>query len=156
MIRMKWPVRLGILGAAVSVAVLAISAATPSAAQGGAVVTGVHANEEFCKTMIRQFELFVEFARLDPISPDITKRAKYFADSKALNATLMKTAPASLASDVALAMKNSDAMMDAQLAGKAGDPARIKAATVALTSPEQLAKAKRMNDYCGVKITASK
>ena len=153
MSRTKWTIRLGILGTVVSVAVLAISVPTTAAAQSGAVVTGVHANEEFCKTMIRQVELFGQFVMLDPISPDRTKRAKYFADAKGLNATLVKTAPASLATDVALQTKNANAMFDAQLAS---DPARIKALTKGLTSPEHFAASRRMNDYCGVKISTSK
>lgn len=156
MIRAKWTIRLGTLGVVVSVAVLANkdgTAAATSAAQGGAVVTGVHANEEFCKTMIRQFDLFGQFVKLDPISPDMTKRAKYFADQKALNATLVKTAPASLASDVALVTKNANVSTDAQLAR---DPARIKATVAPLRSPEHFAAAKRMNDYCGAKLTTSK
>ena len=153
MIRAKWTMRLGILGAVVSVAVLAISAATTSVAASGAAqtVTGVHANEEFCKIIVRQVEQFGLFAKVDLF--DMTKRAKYWSDQKELNATLVKTAPASLASDVALQTKNSNAMMDAQAARNATN---IKASAAALRSPEHLAAARRMNDYCGVKLPASK
>jgi hypothetical protein len=152
MIRMRWTIRLGILGTVVSVGGLAVSAATPGA-QSGFTVTGVHANELFCKTMITQGELMVGFTKLDPVNPDAAKRAKYFADQKALNATLVKMAPTSLASDVALQTKNSNAMIDAQQAGKAGDAARIRAATVDLSSPQHRAANKHMTDYCGVKVS---
>ena len=103
--------------------------------------------------MIKQVELFGQVAKLNPISPDMTKRAQYFADQKALNETLVKTAPASLASDVALATKIANASVDAQLAR---DPARIKASIAPLASPERLAASKRMSDYCGVKQASSK
>ena len=146
MIRAKCDHRTGILGAAASAAIFAILAATTAAAQSGATVTGVHANEEFCKTMIRQVAVLGQSAKADIF--DMTQRAKNFADLKALNATLVKTAPASLASDVALQVKNSNASLDAQLAR---DPARIKASLVPLRSSEHLAVAKRMTEYCGVK-----
>ena len=139
-----------------SVAVLANAAgiaATSSGPQGAAVATGVHANEEVCKIMIRQADQFAAYAKNQPLIPDTTKRAKYFADQKALNAALVKAAPASLASDVARLTKESDEFMDAQLAG---DRARDKASVAALTSPEHIAAAKRANDYCGVKVSASK
>jgi hypothetical protein len=126
--------------------------AATSATQGGAVVTGVHASEEFCKTMIRQVELGAEFVKHQPLSPDMTTRAKYFADQKELNATLVKTAPASLASDAERFTRNANAMFDAQLAG---DRARDQVAVGALTSPEHLAAAKRMSDYCGARQTTS-
>ena len=73
----------------------------------------------------------------------------YFADSKALNTTLVKTAPALLASDVALQTRNSSAMYDAQLAG---DRASEKAAVGALTSPAHFAASRHMNEYCGAKL----
>ena len=57
-----------------------------------------------------------------------------------------------LASDAARFTKNANAMNDAQLAGKAGDPARIKAATGPMRSPEQLAAYTHMSDYCGAKL----
>lgn len=127
-----------------------IDGAPFSAAQVGAVVTGVHANEEFCKTLIKQVELDMKHQAL---VSDRTKRATYFADQKALNAALVKTAPAALASDIVLFTKNANAMIDARLAG---DRAKDKAAIAALTSPEHLAAAKRANAYCGVKVTTSK
>lgn len=156
MIRTKWTIRLGAFGAVASVAVLASSAATTSAAQAGITVTGVHANEEFCKTMIRQVELGAEYMKHEALIPDMTKRAKYFADQRELNATLVKTAPASLATDIVGFTRNANAMDDARRVGKEGDREQIKAAARAMTSPEQLAAARRMNEYCGVKFTTSK
>ena len=151
MIKKKWTIRLGILGAVVSAAVLANTggtAAATSAAQAGFTATGVHANEAFCKTMVRQAELIGEIVKL-PLIPDMTKRAKLFADAKALNATLLKTAPASLASDVARAMKTSDVMYDAQIANNSK---AILASAKVQRSPENLAIGRHMGEYCGVKL----
>jgi hypothetical protein len=156
MIGTRLTTRLGVLGAVVSIAILAAAdrtAATPPAAEQSAVVTGAHANEDFCKTMIKQMELLGLYAKLDPSTPDMTMRAKYFADQKALNAALLRTAPASLAGDVAVQTRNANASLDAQLTR---DPARIKAAVVPLRSPEHLTASRHMNDYCGVKLATSK
>jgi hypothetical protein len=124
-------------------------AGTASGAAPAVTMSGPHANEEFCKTMVRQVELFGQFVNLDPISPDMTKRAKYFTDQKDLNATLVKTVPTLLASDVALTTKNANASSDAQLAR---DSARIKATAAPLRSPEHLAAYKRMKEYCGARL----
>ena len=114
-------------------------------------VTGGHSNDAFCKIiLVEQIELFGQMARLDPISPDMTKRAKYFSDSKVLNAKLVKTAPAGLASDVTLQTKNSDAMLDAQLAN---DNARISATAHVLSGPANLAATKHISDYCGMALS---
>lgn len=147
----KWDTRPAILGGMVGIAIVAVSAATMSGAQKGAVATGAHANEAFCKTIIKQAELFAQFTMND--LSDAKKRSKYFADQKELNDTLSKTAPTSLASDVALQTKNANAGIDAQLAR---DPAKIKAAMEPLRSPEHLAASKRMTEYCGVKVDVSK
>lgn len=147
---------LGVLAALVSVSFLVhadSTAATASAGEQSAVVTGVHANEEFCKTMIKQMELLGQYAKLDPSTPDMTMRVKYFADQKALNDTLVKTAPASLANDVALQTRNANASLDAQLTR---DPARIEASVAPLRSAEHRAASRHMNDYCGVKLATSK
>jgi len=157
MTKTGWTIRLGILGAFMSVSVLANTdgsvAAAASPAQGGAVATGVHANEEFCRTIIRKVELLGQFMKLDPMSPDTTKRAKYFADQKELNAALVKTSPASIAADVALQTRNANASLDAQLTR---DPARIKGTLGPLRSPEHAAASKRMNDYCGTRAITPK
>ena len=50
--------------------------------------------------MVRQVELGGEYVKNQPLTPDMTKRAKYFNDQKELNAKLVKSAPASLASDI--------------------------------------------------------
>jgi hypothetical protein len=153
MIRTTWTIRLGILGAIVSAAVLVNTdgtAAATSAAQSGFSVSGVHANEEFCKTMVRQAELAGQQIKASStVNPDMAKRAKIFADMKALNATHLKAAPASLASDVARATKNSDAGIDAQVANNSKD---ILAFAEVARSPEYLAISRRMGEYCGVKF----
>ncbi|HVT02925.1 MAG TPA: hypothetical protein VHL58_06060 [Thermoanaerobaculia bacterium] len=157
MIRTKWTIRMRILAAVVSVAVLAIPACrdankegtTATAASGAApAATGDHSNEEFCKTIALQGEQFGRFTKLDIF--DMAGRAKYFADQKNLNATLVKTAPASLKSDVALQTRNANAMIDAQLAK---DSAGIKATAAVLSSPENLTASRHMTDYCGVTIS---
>jgi hypothetical protein len=133
------------------IGILAMWAATASGAQTGAVATGAHANEAFCKSILKQAELFGQFIKMDP--SDVTTRTKYFSDQKELNATLSKTAPASLAGDVALQTKNANASIDAQLAR---DPARVKATVGPLRSPEHLAASKRMTEYCGIKVEVVK
>jgi hypothetical protein len=147
----NWTIRGRILGTVMSVTALAISMATTAAAQSVTPVSGPHANEPFCKTIVGQVELLTDFVKLD--NPDMAKRAKYFADAKALNATLVKTAPASLATDVALQTRIANAMYDAQIAG---DGARMSAAAKDMTSPEILAASKRMSAYCGARISTSK
>jgi hypothetical protein len=116
-------------------------------ASGAATAAGgVHSNEEFCKIiMVKQVELFGLMTKLDPMNPDMTKRGKYFSDAKELNAKLVKTAPASLASDVALQTTNANAAYDAQASRNATN---IKATAAVLSSPANLAAAKRMTDYC--------
>jgi hypothetical protein len=139
--------RLGALAAA-GIATLALFAAATAGGQAGAMATGAHANEPFCKAIIKQTEMFNQFIKGG--LADAAGRTKYFSDQKALNATLSKTAPASLAAEVALQTRNANASFDAQLAG---DRAKIKASTVPLRSPEHLAASRRMTEYCGVKVS---
>ena len=137
--------------ATLAAAGIGILAATTAGAQTGAVATGAHANEAFCKAIIKQTELYGQFMKSN--LSDVAIRTKYFADQKDVNATLLKTAPASLADDVALQTKNANAGVDAQLAR---DPAKMKASMGQLRSPEHLAASKRMAEYCGVKVDAAK
>jgi hypothetical protein len=150
MMRAKSNSRLRTLAAA-GIGILAMLGAIASGAQTGAVATGAHANEAFCKTIIRQAEMFGQFMKMN--LGDVTTRTKYFSDQKELNATLSKTAPVSLAGDVALQTKNANASFDAQLSG---DRAKMKAAVAPMRSPEHLAASKRMAEYCGVKIESMK
>jgi hypothetical protein len=150
MIRTKSNSRLGTLAMA-GIGILAMLGATASGAQTGAVATGAHANEAFCKAIIKQAELFGQFMKAN--LSDVTTRTKYFSDQKELNGTLSKTAPASLADDVALQTRNTNANFDAQLAR---DAARMKATVGPLRSPEHLAASRRMTEYCGVKVEAVK
>ena len=78
--------------------------------------TGPHANEAFCKTMITQFvnmqtDMKSSFGR----EPDVKAQAKYFADQKALNGLLVKTAPPSLSADMKLIDRNVKTAYDAML-----------------------------------------
>jgi hypothetical protein len=130
-----------------SIVLAALFAGTATGATPAVTMSGPHANEEFCKTMVRQVELGGEYMKNQALIPDMTKRAKYFNDQKELNAKLVKTAPASLTSDIVRFTKEGNDMYDAQLAG---DRAKDKAAVAALTSPEHLAASKRMSAYCGV------
>ena len=150
MIRTKSNRRLGAL-ATTGIAILAMLGATASGAQTGAVATGAHANEAFCKTIIKQAEMFGQFMKAS--LGDVATRTKYFSDQKALNAALSTTAPASLAGDVALQTKNANASFDAQLSG---DREKMKATMQPMRSPEHLAASKRMAEYCGVKVEAVK
>ena len=151
MIRAKFDVRMGIVGAAAGLAALMMAAVSASGSQAGAVATGPHANEPFCKTIIEQAEMFAQFVKVDLSDP--ARRTKYFAAQKAMNATLAKQAPASLAADVTLQTRNANASIDAQLAR---DPAKIKASVGPLRSPENLAASRRMSEYCGVRVTVVK
>jgi hypothetical protein len=150
MMRTKSTNRLRSLATA-GVAILAMLGAAASGAQTGAVATGAHANEAFCKTIIKQAELFGQFMKAN--LGDVTTRTKYFSDQKELNATLSNTAPAALAADVALQTTNANASFEAQLAG---DRAQMKATTAPLRSPEHLAASRRMAEYCGVKVEVVK
>jgi hypothetical protein len=149
MIGAKSNARVGIRGAAAAVGALLIASAS-AFGQAGAVATGPHANEPFCKTIIEQGKMFAQFVNADLSDP--AKRTAYFASQKEINATLVKQAPASLAADVALQTKNANASIDAQLSH---DAAKIKASTAPLRSPENLAASRHMTEYCGVKATVT-
>ena len=150
MIRTKSTRRLGALALA-GIGMVGLFAAAAAAGQAGVTATGAHANEPFCKAIVKQTEMFGHFIKTDLANP--AARTKYFSDQKALNATLSKTAPASLLSDVALQTRNANASFDAQLSG---DRAKVKATTGPLRSPEHLAASKRMREYCGVKVDVAK
>ena len=130
-----------------NIALATLFAGGASGATPAVTMSGPHANEEFCKTMIRQVELSGEYMKNQPLVPDTTKRAKYFNDQKELNATLVKSAPASLTSDATRFAKDANDMYDAELAGAR---AKDNAAVAGLRSPEHLAASKRMSAYCGV------
>ena len=127
----------------------ALLAGNASGAAPTMTMSGPHANEEFCKIMVRQVELGGEYMKNKPAYPDPTKQAKYSNDQKDLNAKLVKAAPASMASDAVRFTKDANDMHDAELTG---DRAKVKAAVAGLTSPERMAANKRMSDYCGVKF----
>jgi hypothetical protein len=136
------------------VAAFVLAPCLPLVAQGGA--TGVHANEAFCTTMMKQADLAAAYMKSNPgLAPDETKQATYFGNQKALNATLVKTAPASLNSDIVNFTRVSNAYLDAQLAGRKGDREAMRSAAKGMASPEHIAQSKRMGEYCGVKATAS-
>ncbi len=120
------------------------------AAQGTLKGSGIHANEPFCKTMIKQFEVMTTYMSSGLGLTDPLAKKKYFADQKVLNATLVKTAPASLATDVALLSRNANLTYDAQMGT---DRKAIMAARAPLRRPEHLAAAKRANAYCGFSLT---
>lgn len=134
------------------VAVFALLPSTPLLAQG-ATINGAHASEEFCKTMLKQFDVSVAYNKSNAGQmPNKAQQAKYIADQKSLNAALVKTAPASLTGDITDFMKVANTFYDVQLAGRGGDPVAMKAANQAMRSPAHLAQSKRMFDYCGVKM----
>lgn len=121
-----------------------------ASAQGKLNVSGIHANEPFCKTMIKQFDLMMTFTRSGAGLTDPATKRKYFADQKVLNATLVKTAPASLATDVALLSRDANVSYDAQLGT---DRKAMMAGLAPLRRPEHLAAAKRASAYCGFSTT---
>ena len=121
-----------------------------ASAQAKLNVSGVHANEPFCKTMIKQFDLMTTYTRSGIGLTDPATKKKYFADQKALNATLVKTAPASLTSDIALLARDANFSYDAQ---QGTDRKAMMAAIAPLRRPEHLAAAKRANAYCGFSLT---
>ena len=121
-----------------------------ASAQGKLNVSGIHANEPFCKTMIKQFDLMTTYTRSGIGLTDLTAKKKYFADQKVLNATLVKTAPASLSSDVALLARDANFSYDAQ---QGTDRKAMMAALAPLRAPQHLAAAKRANAYCGLSLT---
>ena len=141
---------------ALLVATFAFMPCVPLLAQGGATVTGSHANEEFCKAMLKQADLSAAYMKANP-GPvrDTTRQANYFGEQKALNATLVKTAPASLSSDIVNFTRTSNAFFDV-MGGRVGDSEAKMVATRAMSSPEHIAASKRMSDYCGFKKSASK
>lgn len=132
----------------VAVAFLFLASAHVAGAQGRVVMTGTHANEPFCKTMMKQFETSQAYM-LSSIghAPDPKAREKFFNDQRAINAVLAKQAPASLASDIALINKDADKSFDMQLHA---DQRHLIAAMAPLRTPAHLAAAKRANAYCGV------
>lgn len=133
---------------AMLVAALVFAPLQSVAAQGGARLTGPHANEPFCKTMMTQYDVSMAYMRSSiGKAPDQKAKEKFFSDQRALNATLLRQAPMSLKSDIALINKDANDSFDAQL--HAG-PRQMMAAMAPLRSPAHLAAAKRANAYCGV------
>jgi hypothetical protein len=131
----------------VAAAVLSIPAVQASA-QGKVKMTGIHANEPFCKTTMRQYDVSMAYmAASIGHAPDPKAREKFFNDQRAINAMLLTQAPPSLKSDIALINRDANASFDAQLHA---DPRHMLAAMAPLRSPEHLAAAKRVNAYCGV------
>ena len=57
-----------------TIVLAALFAGAASGTTPTVVMSGPHANEEFCKTMIRQVEQSGEYVKLDPLSPDKAKR----------------------------------------------------------------------------------
>lgn len=143
--KLTWTTRLGILGAALTVAILAIGTCR-DASKKSAPAGDVGRSESFCTALLAQRELTAKF---DP--SDMTKRGRYLADQKELNALLVKTAPSALAHDVALQTGNANASLDAQ---SSLDATSIKAAADVLRSPEHVAATRRMTDHCGSKASA--
>ncbi len=100
--------------------------------------------------MIKQYEVMTTYTKSGLGLIDPATKKKYFADQKALNATLVKTAPISLKSDVLMLERDSNLGYDAQL----GTDRKVRMAALApLRRPEHLAAAKRASDYCGVSVT---
>ncbi|MEP6509679.1 MAG: hypothetical protein ABJC63_15740 [Gemmatimonadales bacterium] len=132
------------------VAALVLLPVQAASAQSKLNVSGIHAGEPFCKTMIKQFDLMTAYTRSASGITDPATKKKYFADQKALNATLVKTAPLSLSSDVALLARDANFSYDVQ---QGTDRKAMMAAIAPLRRPEHLAAAKRANAYCGLSVT---
>lgn len=133
---------------AVLLAAILLAPIQRTAAQANVTMTGIHANEPFCKSMMTQYAVSMAYMRSSiGKAPDPKARTKFFADQRAINATLLRQAPASLKSDIALINKDANASFDAQLTA---DPRHMLAAMAPLRSPAHLAAAKRAGAYCGV------
>ena len=128
---------------------------TPCAAllaQEAVTTTGVHSREEFCKDVLKQMDLGAAYYKANAGGmPDQQKTATYVAEQKAMGATIVKVAPKSLVDDVVQFTKVANVFYDAQLAGRQGDREAVRAASRAVSSPEHVAAAKRMYEYCGIK-----
>lgn len=136
----------------VLIAALLLAPIQAVSAQGrGVVMTGPHANEPFCKTMMTQFDVSMAYMRASiGKGPDMEAKKKFFADQKAINVTLLRQSPPSLRSDIAMINKDASDSFDAQLKA---DPRHMLAAMAPLRTPAHLAAAKRANAYCGVTPT---
>jgi hypothetical protein len=133
---------------ALLIAGLLLVPAQRMSAQASMRMTGIHANEPFCKTMMRQYQVSMAYMGSSiGHAPDPKAREKFFNDQRGINALLAKQAPGSLAADIALINKDANASFDAQLHA---DPRQMMAAMAPLRSPAHLAAAKRANAYCGV------
>ena len=134
---------------ALLIAALVLAPLQPVPAQGrGVTMTGLHANDPFCKTTMKQYDVSMAYMRSSiGKGPDQKAKEKFFADQKTINATLLRQAPASLKSDIALINNDANTSFDAQLRA---DPRHMMAAMAPLRSPAHLAAAKRVNAYCGV------
>src|SRR6478672_11536679 len=100
---------------ALLVAALAVVPLQSVSAQAGARMAGPHANEAFCKTMMTQYTVSMAYMSSSiGKAPDPKARAKFFADQRALNATLLRQAPLMLKSDIALINKDANDSFDAQ------------------------------------------
>jgi hypothetical protein len=135
----------------VLIAALALLPLQSISAQGKAKMSGPHANEPFCKTMMTQYNVSMAYMSSSiGKGPDQKAKEKFVADQRALNATLLRQAPLSLKRDVAQINKDADVSFEAQLHA---DPKHMMAAMAALRTPAHLAAAKRAGAYCGVTQT---
>lgn len=119
------------------------------AAPDGATPTSGR-NEAFCKLIEAQYASLSK-AQAQGALTDPAKRKAYFTEQREMNAKILAAAPKELESTVALQVKNSNAVYDAQLAG---DRAGSQAASAVLASKENIDASARMRDYCGIKAPA--
>lgn len=121
-------------------------------AEGGATTASVTSgkNEVFCKLIEAQYASFSKAQGGGDLG-DAAKRKAYFTEQKAMNAKILAAAPKELESTVAMQVKNSNAVYDAQLSG---DRAATQAASAVLASKENIDASARMRDYCGIKAPA--
>jgi hypothetical protein len=132
-------------------AVLGLVPGQLAGAQTGAKLTGPHANEPFCKTTMKQYEVSMAYMRASiGHAPDPKARDKFFNDQRAINILLAAQAPGVLKSDIALINKDADASFTAQAHA---DQRHMLAAMASLRTPAHIAAAKRVNAYCGVTQT---
>ena len=124
-------------------AVLAMAASGTATA---VTLSGPHAEEPFCKAMARQLYAFEMIGLLDTAGPDPRVRRMH-VEGKAASATLVETAPPSLAREVALQTKNIDAALDAEMSRDSGKKA---AAAASVGAGTHRTADERMRRHCGM------
>ena len=107
--------------------------------------------ESYCRLLEAKYEASAK-AKASGDLADPKKSKAYFAEQKERNAAMLIAAPPEVRWDTEFHVKNSNAMYEAELAGR---HEQSKAAASILTSQDNVDASRRMREFCGLKTPSS-